>query len=401
MPSQNTNRSIIGLAISLCIGIAIGITVQLPLPAKDGAALPAIIRSLAPSATGTSTFQDVWKTIHTEYVNANVSDEQLVTGAIRGLVAALGDPYSVYLSPTEAKAFAEEVAGSFEGVGMELGLKNNVLTVIAPLTGSPAEHAGMRSGDVVIAINDADTSQMTVDEAVKLIRGKKGTKVDLTVSRTGSDPFTVTLERQTITIDSVTSRTIDQDGKKISVIKISSFNQDTERLFRQVAQRALNDRVSGFVIDLRNNPGGYLDQAVRVASVAIPSGTIVSEIDRDGQKRNLDARGGAILNGQKMVVLINGGSASASEIVAGAFQDTHVATLIGEKSYGKGSVQQLADLHDGSSLKLTVAKWYTPSGRSIADEGIAPDTVVTISDADVTAGKDPQMDAAVTHLLQP
>lgn len=398
---RTTTKNIFILLFVLSLGFGLGAFVTRYPGTATRTALPDILASLAPgTSTDVATFRQVWNTLKTKYINADTNDQQLIEGAIKGMVDALGDPYTVFLTRDEAKAFQDEITGTFEGVGMEMGRKNDRLTIIAPLHDSPAERAGLKAGDVILAINDEDAERLSIDDAVSKIRGPKGTKVTLLIQRGDGNPQTIEVTRETIVVDSVKARTETRDGKNISVIQIAGFSTETERLVRTAVQKALNDEVAGFVFDLRNNPGGYLDQAVRVASIVMPSGTVVSEVTRDGTRRNLDVRGNAILAGQRIVVLVNGGSASASEIVAGAWQDAKVATVIGEQTYGKGTVQELESLDDGSNLKLTIAKWLTPSGRSITEEGITPDIVVERTEEDYLADRDPQLDAALNQLIK-
>lgn len=347
------------------------------------------------STSDVGDLESVWNAIHQKYVNSNVNDATLVQGAIAGLVNGLNDPYSEYFTPAESKDFEREITGTFEGVGMEVGYKNDQPAVIAPLPGSPAERAGLRAGDFILTIDGQDATKMKVDEVVSKIRGRAGTFVTLTVQRDGqAAPLSLKITRQTIKVDSVTTKTFANPKGAVGYVRISSFNADTGRAFQQAVRNLLGQSMRGLIIDLRNNPGGYLDQSVKVASVVIDHGPIVSEIGRDGSKKTLTAEGGALLDKLPVVVLVNKGSASASEIVAGALQDSGRATVIGEQTFGKGSVQDYETLDDGSSLKLTVAKWYTPKGRSISEQGITPDIAVTLSDDDYSHNRDPQLDKA-------
>jgi len=398
---RSTIRNVLTLLVVLTIGFGLGAFVTRYPGTATRTALPDVLASLAPGAsTDVATFKTVWEALKDRYIEANTNDQQMIEGAIKGMVNALGDPYTVFLTRDEAKAFQDEITGTFEGIGAEIGRKNDRLTIIAPLAGSPAEKAGLQPGDIILAIDDVDAETLTLDDAVSKIRGPRDTKVTLMILRGLGDPQSIPVTRETIVVDSVKATNIDHDGKTFVRIQVAGFSNDTERLVRAAAQKALNDEVDGFIIDLRNNPGGYLDQAVRVASIVMKSGTVVSEVTRDGERRNLDVRGNAILADQRIVVLVNGGSASASEIVAGAWQDAKVATVIGTQTYGKGTVQELESLDDGSNLKLTIAKWLTPSGRSITEAGITPDIVVERTFEDVSAGRDPQLDAALDHLMK-
>jgi len=362
--------------------------------------LSQVVDSVATDATKSVQFKEVYDLLQQKYVGGDLDQSALIQGAIRGMVAAVDDPYTVYFSASEAKEFQEQIDGSFEGVGMEIGLKDNRLVVISPLDDSPAMKAGVRAGDIILGIDQQSTDGLTIEDGVSRIRGASGTSVTLTMQR-GTETLNVTVKRAKIVLEIVKGRVVEKDGKKLAVIQLTSFNQTAGSIFRTMAQKYLAERVDGFILDLRGNPGGFLDQAINVASAFIGNGTIVSEVGRDGKKHNLTATGSPILSGQRVVVLVNQGSASASEIVAGALQDTDTATVIGTKTFGKGSVQEVETVSGGATVKITVAKWFTPAGRSIQDQGITPDQVVERTAADETANRDPQLDAAVAHLLKP
>lgn len=342
-----------------------------------------------------SLFWDVWDMIKDEYVDQPVSEKDLFYGAMMGLVWALGDQHSVFFDPEMAAEFAEDLSGTFEGIGAEIEVKDYQLQIVAPLPNSPAERAGILAGDKILAIDGVDTTGMTTDEAVKRIRGEKDTVVVLTISRDGlAAAEDVSITRDTIAIDSVTY-VLRPDG--LAVVTISFFNGDTSRLFADAARRALTDGASGIILDLRNDPGGYLAAAIDVAGAWVGQRTVVIEKVRD-QSLPILGRSQAMLAGVPTVVLVNGGSASASEIVAGALQDHGLATIVGEQTFGKGSVQDYRDLSDGSAIKLTIARWFTPLDRSIDESGITPDIVVTMTEADYLADLDPQMERAIDLL---
>ena len=339
-------------------------------------------------------FWDAWNKIMDGYGGtAKVDKYKMFYGAIRGMVEGVGDPYTVFLNPDESKKFNEEVKGEFNGVGIELGVKNNKLTVIAPLDNSPAQKAGIRSGDVIDKIDNKDAASMTVDEAIDSIRGDKGTEVVLSMVRDGK-PKDYKLKRDIIKIKSVR---FEMKGD-IAYLKISQFIDETDKSALKAAADILTKKPKGIILDLRNNPGGYLDSAITVSSLFLKDGVVALEENKDGKRDELKTSGNAKLGDIPLVILVNNGSASASEIVAGAIQDRKRGTLIGEKTFGKGTVQQLEELKDGSTLRLTVAKWLTPLGRAIHEVGLAPDIEVKMTEEDISASKDPQLDRAIQEL---
>ena len=327
--------------------------------------------------------------------DGKLDPDKLIDGAKQGLVKAAGDPHTEYMNAKEYKDFNNQLTGTFSGIGAELGQdeKDNIV-IVAPIAGFPAEKAGLKAKDTIVQIDGTTTTGMTVSEAVSKIRGPKGSTVTLKVVRDGElKEFKIV--RDDISIPSVTSKV--EDG--IGYLTITRFGEDTASLSRKAAQSFKDQNVKGVVLDMRNNPGGLLDAAVSVSSLWLPENTTVLTERRDGVVTSTyKAEGNPLLNGLPTTVLIDGGSASASEITAGALKDNGAATLVGEKSYGKGSVQQIIKLNDGGVLKVTIARWYTPKGKNIDKAGITPDTVVTISAQDVKAGQDPQKAAAVKAL---
>ncbi len=347
-----------------------------------------------------SLFWQTWDLIKANYVDQDkLTDKQMFYGALSGLVGSVGDPYTVFMNPEESKLFNEDLTGTFSGIGAEVGLRNDVVTIIAPLAGTPAERAGLRSGDKVYAIDKQSTVGLTVDEAVKKIRGDKGTTVTLTIARNGDKLRDISITRDTIIVKSVVTNYDQASG--LYTITVSNFNADTEPLFQVAIQDIEHKKPRGLILDLRNNPGGYLDAAVAIASFWISDGVIVSEqFSNQSATQPQHARGLAPLAGLPTVVLINQGSASASEIVAGALMDHQQATTIGKTTYGKGSVQVVRDLPDGSMVKITTAKWLTPNGTSINDKGIEPNIEVELTENDFNKNIDPQMVKARQFLLK-
>ncbi len=347
-------------------------------------------------------FWQVWDYVKTNYVHDDLTDTKLFYGALHGIVGSLDDPYSVFFEPTTSAQFQQDLSGSFEGIGAEIGIRHDQLTIIAPLPGNPAERAGLKAGDVVLMIDEVEAVNLPLDIAVHRIRGPKGTNVRLKILRTGEqEPRTFAIQRDTIAIVSVSWQQL-PDG--LAQVQLKYFNEDTLSRFAAAAQQIVAAHPHGIILDLRNNPGGFLTTAIEVASFWTGADrVVVGEQQRDraviGHRPSNQQ---ALFEGIPTVVLINRGSASGSEIVAGALQDYQLATLVGETSFGKGSVQDLRQLADGSSVKLTIAKWLTPQGRQIEGTGITPDVEVKAAENDsgIAAGPavDPQLEKAIELL---
>ncbi|MBL7053460.1 MAG: S41 family peptidase [Candidatus Portnoybacteria bacterium] len=346
-------------------------------------------------------FWDAWNVIEKKYVNRFELDRQkMVYGAIIGMIDSLGDPYSIFMEPQESKKFIDDISGSFEGIGAEIGIRKGTLTIISPLEGNPAQKAGLKPGDKVLKINDTLTSDLTLDEAVNLIRGKKGTEVSLLIFRDEWDEAKeIKVIRDTIQIPIIKWEV--KDGN-IAYIQLYHFTENMDNQFEKIVKEIIKLNPNGIVLDLRNNPGGYLEVAVNIASWFLPKGELVVIEDFGNGENNNEfiSRGYKELENIPVVVLINEGSASASEILAGALRDIQGIKLVGQKSFGKGSVQQLEKLKGDSSIKITVAKWLTPLGTSISEEGIIPDEEVEITLEDINEMRDPQLDKALELLRQ-
>jgi len=321
--------------------------------------------------------------------------EKLIEGAKSGLVKASGDPYTVYLDPEAAKEFDESLDGTFSGIGAEIAIKNERLVIVAPLDGSPAAAAGLRAGDFIVKIGDEETTDMTVDQAVSKIRGDSGTKVKLTIVSGNDAPKEVEITRSLIEVPSVRSE-LKPGG--IGYIELSRFSEDAAAKVREAATALKAQGASKFILDVRNNPGGLLNSAVDISDEFLSSGKIVEERKDGTVVGTEEAKSGGLLAGLPTVVLINEGSASASEIIAGALQDNKAATIVGEKTFGKGSVQELVELGDDSLLKVTIALWYTPNGKNISKEGISPDVKVDLTEDDFNNNRDPQLQKALEIL---
>jgi len=349
-----------------------------------------------PSEIDLSLFWEAWNKLQEKFVSPEKLDiQKMIYGAISGMVKSLEDPYTVFLAPDEAKKFLEDVSGQFEGVGMEIGIRKGQLQVIAPLEGTPAQKAGLRSGDEIIKINDTPTADLTVDEAVNLIRGPKGTEVTLTIFREEwGKTEEIKIVRDVIEVPSLKWELKDDN---IAYIQLYQFSERAGFDFRMAAIEILNSPAEKIILDLRNNPGGYLEVARDISGWFLERGQIVAIEDfGKGAEQNIYKAGGnARFLGYPIVILINQGTASGSEIMAAALRDNRGIKLIGEKSFGKGSVQELEKLREGASLKITVAKWLTPSGEFITDKGLEPDIKVEMTDQDYEEGRDPQLDKAI------
>jgi carboxyl-terminal processing protease len=322
--------------------------------------------------------------------------EELNLGLKTGLVSATGDPFTEYLTKEQTTELQEDLDGTFSGIGAELSKDDNFVIIVAPLSGFPAEEAGLKSRDVIVEIDGETAFDISVTEAVQRIRGPAGTDVKLKVIRDESEELEFEITRSVITIPSVEYEVLDNN---IGYIRLSRFAEDSARLVNDAARSFVAGNVEGVILDMRTNPGGLLESSVDVASVWLPGGEIVLKEKRGGvETRTFTAKGRAILEGVPTVVLIDEGSASASEIVAGALRDNGAARLIGEQTFGKGSVQTLEGLPDGSTLKVTVARWFTPGGLNIDEEGITPDEIVERPDEE-EEGADSQRDRAVEYLL--
>ncbi|MBI2597239.1 S41 family peptidase [Candidatus Daviesbacteria bacterium] len=354
-------------------------------------------------------FWDTWDLLSRTYIDKKALDpNKLFYGAISGMVQALGDPYTVFLPPEQQKSTKEELNGSFEGVGIQLGFhennasdgsKDKRLVVIAPLDGTPAKKAGIKPQDMIVKIDDKDTTGMSLPEAVKLIRGPRGSKVTLTIFREDeTDNRTFTLTRDTIVVKSVEVEfKRAKSGKEIAHIKLSRFGEKTSDEWDQVVTEIINKNPAGAVLDVRNNPGGYLEGAVFIASEFLEGGDVVLQENNEGEQVPFKVNRAGKLIRLPMKVLINKGSASASEIVAGALQDRKRAQLIGEKSFGKGTIQEAQDLSGGAGIHITVAKWLTPFGKWVNDtQGLDPDVKIEMDKEDKE--KDPQLEKALELL---
>jgi len=340
-------------------------------------------------------FMTVWNMLKTRYVDQPVSETKLFYGVMQGMVAGLDDPYSVFLEPKVSEEFTESLNGRFEGIGAEIAIKHEILTIVNPLPGSPAQSAGLKPKDKVLEIDGKSTEGMGLDEAVRRIRGEAGTEVVLKVYREHvEDYIDIPIVRDTIKVVSVTWEMKDDN---IAYIYMRNFNTDTTSVFKDIQKEVIQQNPKGVIFDLRNNSGGFLQTSIDVASAWVDDKVVVSERSNDGYKE-YRSQGRSMFKDIPTVVLINGGSASASEIVAGALQDYEVAYLIGEQSFGKGSVQVLEELEDGSSVKFTIARWYTPNDRSIDEEGVMPDEEIELTEEDFGNDVDPQLNRALEYL---
>ncbi|MGC9599141.1 MAG: S41 family peptidase [Minisyncoccia bacterium] len=392
---------IVGLAL-LGSGFFLGWSAEKRIPQ------PAVVTTGAsdltpPSSTGMSAadfslFWQAWQTINDNYLrNGSTTNEDKLYGAVNGLVNSLNDPYSEFFTPQSNQQFQENITGDFGGIGAQLGTDTDGhIVVVAPLKGTPAEKAGLKPKDWIVAVDATSTSGMTVDDAVNLIRGPEGTTVTLSILRADwSAPKDFKITRTNIQVPNVE---FEMKGN-IAHVTLSEFTEDADFLFYQALVEALAKNAKGIVLDLRDDPGGYLEVAVDIAGYFLkPGSLVVKEVGRAVPEQDYTAQGDGTLSNFPIAVLINDGSASAAEILAGALHDDRHVPLVGETSFGKGTVQELEPLPDGSAIKLTVAHWVLPSGKIIDHEGIAPDYAVARSDDDIANGRDPQLDKAVQIL---
>jgi len=343
-------------------------------------------------------FWDSWRVVESKYVGREQIDGQkMVWGAIEGMVKSLGDPYSVFFPPKETELFETSVKGEFYGIGIEVGIREGILTVIAPLKDTPAYRAGLKASDKILKINGTSTEDMAVDEAIFLIRGEKGTEISLSIFREGEkESREVKIIRDIIKIPILET---EKKEKGIFVIRLYNFSENSPDAFRKALREMMEAGSNKLILDLRGNAGGYLEASVDIASWFLPAGKAVAREDfGNGKEEIYRSRGYDIFDNLPFIVLVNQGSASASEILAGALSDHKIATLVGEKTFGKGSVQELVPITDDTSLKITIARWLTPDGKSISEKGLTPDIEVKMTEEDAEKGKDSQMEKAIEIL---
>jgi carboxyl-terminal processing protease len=365
-----------------------------------------LLNATSTESVDLSPFWKSWSLLDEKFAPASsttpkIDNQAKVWGAIQGLASSYGDPYTVFFPPVESKSFEEEINGAFGGVGMEIGVADGLLTVIAPLKGTPAEAAGVLPGDKIIIIGDKSALKMSSDEAIKMIRGEIGTSVVVTFERKGvKEPITKTLVRASIEIPTVNTKLLPGN---VFVIELYSFSATSPDLFRGALRKFIESGSDKLVLDLRNNPGGYLEAALDMASWFLPTGKVVvtEDFGNKADPKVYRSKGYNIFTDKlKFVILINEGSASASEILAGALKEHNKAVLIGNNTFGKGSVQELVSVTGDTSLKITVAHWFTPLGKSISNGGLAPDIEVKLTPENTKGGKDPALDKAVEYLTK-
>lgn len=334
-----------------------------------------------PSDVNFSVFWEAWNKLNESYVG-KVDAKTLIQGAISGMLSATGDPYTMYLKPEDNKRFLDDISGEFSGIGVEISQIDGMPTVVSPLPDSPALKAGLKAKDVILEVDGVATTGMNFDEVINKIRGQEGTEVSLTILRSGQkEAQKIIVKREKIKVASVSTDVKNYQGKSYYYIKVRQFGDDTSDLFKKAANEINNGKYDGIILDLRNDPGGYLDTAVDLSSYFVEDKVIVTEVDRSGSKKETKTTRKATLKDKKLAIIINEGSASASEILAGAMKDYKRATLIGQKSFGKGSVQVLENLSDNGAVKITIAKWQTPNGSQIDGVGIEPDVKIENKDA--------------------
>jgi carboxyl-terminal processing protease len=345
-------------------------------------------------------FWQVWRLLLTHYIDpADLQQREMLFGAIRGMVEGVGDPYTAFMSPEENAEFRDSLNGELEGIGAQLEFKEGQIVVVAPIRGSPAASAGLLPKDIIIRVDGETTEGKSLDEIIHKIRGPKGTTVTVDIARKGSvKDLSFTITREEIHVPSVEQKTVKSGGKTVGVVSLNQFGADSVTEMRKALVKVKEDSPDALILDLRFNGGGYLDGAVDIVSFFIAAGKVVTVAEQSGAPQHHYVSGKPLLPDTPMVVLINGGSASAAEIVAGALQDLGRATIIGEQSFGKGTVQEVIDLPMKTSLRVTTARWLTPSGRDLGKHGVDPTIVVERTPEDFAADRDPQMDKAVEYL---
>lgn len=406
--TQTTGGKTLGFLLILLAGIGVGVLIgrgSIQANAKSnivGISASGTVIGIGQSAPNTissdvefKTFWDMWQILKANYYKQPIDDKSLFYGAMSGLAASLGDPYTQFFEPKSAADFQEALSGKFSGIGAEIGLKEGRITVVAPLPETPAEKAGVRAGDVITAINGSSTESFTVEQAVSEIRGDEGTKVTLSISRTSDGKESTMDFTITRAIIKVASVRLKWPKPGIAQIEVVNFNDDTRQRFEEVVSEVVAKDPKGIILDLRNNPGGFLDIAVSMSGEWVGDKVVVKERRQGKIFEQLTGTGRNRFANIPTIVLVNQGSASASEIVSGALQDYKAATIIGMKTYGKGSVQDYIDLKDGSAVKVTIAEWLTPKERTINNTGLEPDIVVDRTDKDYENQRDPQLDRAL------
>jgi carboxyl-terminal processing protease len=381
-------RPVIGVlrSISTALHLAPG-----PLATADGALDPA-------QAQKFKVFWEAWNLLKGEFYNrSRVDDTALTYGAVKGLVDSVDDPHTRFSPPAEFKASQDQLEGHFDGIGVQIDLKDDHIRVVAPLDGSPAEQAGIRTNDIIVAVDGQPLTAPDLDQAVKLIRGQRGTPVKITVRREGvADPLTFEIVRSEIKMEVVKSR---MEGTDIGYLRIASFTAQSGVETANALRSLMDKQPRGIVLDLRSNPGGYLTAAVDISSQFLSDGVVVYQQYADGRQDELRVKPGGVATSVPVAILVNKGSASASEIVAGALRDSGRAVLVGEQTFGKGSVQTVHRLSDGSGMRLTTAVWLTPNKSGIDKTGLAPDIPLALEPGQrITPESDPQLQAAVTYL---
>ncbi len=359
---------------------------------------PAPVAAASEEPSEFAVFWEAWHLIENEFYGDLPTMQEVTYGAIRGVLTAIGDDGTSFIDPEHAAIMREDITGGFEGIGAVVNmLPNGRLIIVEPLQGRPAIQAGIQRGDLVLKVDDTPIQNMTLTEAVSLIRGPAGTTVRLTILRKGvREPFEVAIVRERIEIEVVESRMLDDD---IAYVRLTEFNAKATRELREALRELMAQEPKGLIFDLRSNPGGFLQTSVEVTSQFLDEGLVLTEKGRGSLEEEYPVESGGLATEVPLVVLVNVGSASASEIVAGAIQDSGRGILVGERTFGKGSVQLPHTLSDGSELRVTIARWFTPKGREIQGIGILPDIEVEITQEDLEAGKDPQLERAVEYLL--